>query len=304
MKVEKKVLEQVADYLGNYVYLLLDPQTRIPFYVGKGSKTRVLAHGLEAQALTASGDESNGERSRKLDAIARIHKNNLEPEIWILRHSMGPEYTQVEASAIDLLSSFLLQPGDAARPLAHLDQLTNGRREASNGHGIETLDNIVAEFAAPDLGVDGPPLLLVTLRPWVEAEEQAPGGSVRSGYGFKSEWLNAKGRSEFAAELGDSVRCWWKLDQCRMDAEGIGHVVAVHRGVTRGLFRILPGTWEQDANSRRRGFQVSPVLDGPLFDQVIGNYGFRTPARKRGAVTPLTYWLGPQRLTQAAPENL
>jgi hypothetical protein len=125
--------------------------------VGKGSRTRVLAHGLEAEALTAADDESSGERSRKLDAIDRIHQAELEPEVWILRHSMGPEYTQVEAAAIDLLSSFLLQPGDATRPLAHLAQLTNARREASNGHGIETLDNIVAEFAAPDLGVDGPP---------------------------------------------------------------------------------------------------------------------------------------------------
>jgi hypothetical protein len=290
MKVEQKVLEQVAEYLGNYVYLLLDPRTGIPFYVGKGSRTRVLAHGLEAEALTAADDESSGERSRKLDAIDRIHRAELEPEVWILRHGMGTEYTQVEAAAIDLLRSFLLQPGDATRPLAHLDQLTNARREASNGHGIETLDNIMAEFAAPDLGVNGPPLLLVTLKPWVEAEEKAPGRSVRSGYGFKSEWLNAKGRSEFAAELGDSVRCWWKLDQSRIESEGIEHVVAVRRGVTRGLFQILPDTWEKDPSAGRRGFQVSPVLDGPLFDQVIGKYGFRTPARKRGSVTPLTYW--------------
>lgn len=290
MTDEKKVLEQVADYLGNYVYLLLDPQTRIPFYVGKGSKTRVLDHGLEAKALTPAGDEPSSERSRKLDAIDRIHDAGLKPEIWILRHGMGPEYTQVEASAIDLLSSFLLQPGDAARPLAHLDQLTNGRREASNGHGIETLDNIVAEFAAPDLGRAVPPLLLVTLRPWVEAEEKAPGGSVRSGYGFKSEWLSAKGRSEFAAELGDSVRCWWKLNQTRVEAEGIDHVVAVHRGVTRGLFRILSDTWEQDPITGRRGFQVRPVLDGPLFDQVIGEYGHRTMAKKRGDMSTLNYW--------------
>ncbi|SEQ04498.1 GIY-YIG nuclease family protein [Arthrobacter sp. OV608] len=290
MKVEKKVLEQVAEYLGNYVYLLIDPRTGNPFYVGKGTRTRVLDHGLEADALTAPTEEPQGEHSRKITAIHGIRQDGLEPEIWILRHGMGSEYTQVEAAAIDLLSSFQLMPSQTPHPLAHLDQLTNARRESSHGHGIETLENIVSEFAAPDLGADTPPLLLVTLKSWVDAEEVTPGGSVRAGYGFKSEWLSTGDRALFAAELGDSVRCWWKLSQSRIERDGIEHVVAVHRGVTRGLFKIRQDAWEQDPITGRRGFQVSPVLEGPVFDRVIGQYGYRTPAKKRGAVTPLTYW--------------
>lgn len=71
---------------------------------------------------------------------------------------------------------------------------------------------------------------------------------------------------------------------------GIEHVVAVHRGVTRGLFRIIPDSWEHEASSGRRGFRVDPVLDGPLFDRVIGEYGYRALAKKRGDMSTLNYW--------------
>lgn len=90
----------------------------------------------------------------------------------------------------------------------------------------------------------------------------------------------ARDRAQSAAELGDSVRCWWKLSQSRIERDGIEHVVAVHHGVTRGLFKIRPDAWEQDPITGRRGFQVTPVFEGPVFDKVIGQYGYRTPAKK------------------------
>ncbi|MDF9751552.1 hypothetical protein M2428_003023 [Arthrobacter sp. ES3-54] len=49
MKVDVRVLTQVAEYLGNYVYLLLDPRTMAPFYVGKGTGARAVQHGLDAE---------------------------------------------------------------------------------------------------------------------------------------------------------------------------------------------------------------------------------------------------------------
>lgn len=290
MKIESRVLAQVAEYLGNYVYLLLDPRTRTPFYVGKGTGTRAAQHGLDAAALSSAGEERPGEHSRKIAKITEIRQSGFEPEIWILRHGMGVEYTQVEAAAIDLLSSFLVQPDHEARPLSHLAALTNERREASRGHGIETLANIVAEFGAPELASSVSPLLLITLKPWVDHPERTPGGSVRRGYGFRTEWLNVQDRASYAEELGDSVRCWWKLNQRKIEELGLEHVVAVHRGVTRGLFTIDPDSWEHDVTSGRRGFRVNPVLDGPLFDSVVGQYGYRTPTKKRGDISTLNYW--------------
>ena len=290
MRIDRNVLEQVAEHLGNYVYMLLDPRTSVPFYVGKGSRTRVASHGLEAEALSAAEDESAAEHSRKIKAIHDIRLAGFEPDIWILRHGMGSDYTHVEAAAIDLLSTFLVQPAHGLHPLANLDQLTNVRRESSKGHGIETLANIVAEFGAPQLGSQTPPLLLITLKPWVDLQEPLPGGGTRAGYGFRSKWLSANDRALIAPELGDSVRAWWRIDPKAVDRLGVGHVVAVHRGVTRGLFLIRPGSWELDAETGRRGFGVDPVLSGPLHDMIVGRYGYRAPLKKRGDISAFTYW--------------
>lgn len=290
MKIDQKVLEQVAEHLGNYVYMLLDPRTSVPFYVGKGSRTRVADHGLEAEALSSYEDASAVEHSRRIRAIHEIRAAGFEPDIWILRHGMGSEYTQVEAAAIDLLSTFLVQPAPELRPLANLDQLTNKRRESSKGHGIETLANIVAEFGAPQLAPQTPPLLLITLKPWVDLEEPLPDGGTRAGYGFRTEWLSASDRSLIATELGDSVRAWWRIDLKAVERLRVNHVVAVHRGITRGLFQIRPGSWELDAETGRRGFSVDPVLRGPLHDQIVGTYGYRTPPKKRGDISAFTYW--------------
>ena len=34
---DPRIVRQVADQLGNYVYLLVDPRNSMPFYVGKGT---------------------------------------------------------------------------------------------------------------------------------------------------------------------------------------------------------------------------------------------------------------------------
>lgn len=67
---------------------------------------------------------------------------------------------------------------------------------------------------------------------------------------------------------------------------GIDHVVAVHRGVTRALFRIVPDSWEFDTSYRNKNgdpiryiaFQVDVVESGSLFDEIVGPYGHRAPA--------------------------
>lgn len=299
-------LEQVANELGKYVYMLVDPRNGLPFYVGKGQGLRFTSHGYEAGA--ASGDapeENDAETSEKIKRIREIRASGFEHEFWILRHGMTKsEYTAVEAAAIDLLHSFPLEVRSerATVPERFMDQLTNARRESSQGHGIMLLQNLIDEKRAPDLTLTEVPMLLITLKGWIDKHERIPGKKrnekpkTRDGYGYKREWLKSSVREQHFEEIGCSVCAWWKIDPSRVERNNIEYAVAVHRGVTRAVFRILPGTWEEQGG--RRGFQFEPIthrkvtLSGErdLYDEVVGPYGHRIPEKKKGDMAPLRYW--------------
>ncbi|MBK8232386.1 MAG: hypothetical protein IPK72_17845 [Candidatus Eisenbacteria bacterium] len=87
-----KVPTEVAQQLGYYVYLYVDPRTGKPFYVGKGKAGRVLAH-LSDQV-----------ESRKTSTIREIRAAGLEPQLEVLAHALSDEETalRIEAAVIDL----------------------------------------------------------------------------------------------------------------------------------------------------------------------------------------------------------
>ena len=294
--LSKAVLQQVSGELGLYVYMLVDPRNGLPFYVGKGQGLRFSSHGDEAAATSGDAPEEN----EKLKKIDEIRAAGLEHEIWILRHGMTTksEYTAVEAAAIDLLHSFPLEVRSEREPVPErfMDQLTNARRESSNGHGIMLLNDLVAEKAAPELTLTEVPMLLITLKGWIDKPERIPGEETRDGYGYKREWLTSSVREQHFEEIGHSVCAWWRIDLARVERNNIEYAVAVHRGVTRAVFRILPGTWEEQGG--RRGFQFERITHGKvplsgkrdLYDEVVGPYGHRTPEKKKGDMAPVRYW--------------
>jgi hypothetical protein len=292
---DPRIVRQIAEQLGNYVYVLVDPRDSMPFYIGKGIGVRMLQHGIDAAQLSAPDSEENDETSRKIARINNIRATGAEPDIWVLRYSMGTEYTAVEAAAIDLLMSFPVQPAfspDPIRvPLAEPHQLTNVRREASRSHGITTLCQLVDDLAAPPLTTTTP-LLLITLREWIALEEPLPGGGTRAGFGFKRTWLNETLRRQDIDVLADATRCWWGINPHSVETHGIEHAVAVYGGVTRALFCILPDSWEQ-LKQRRRGFCAEPIMTGALFDDVVGRHGHRVPAKARGDQSQFHYWPRP-----------
>ncbi len=301
MRVDPGVLEQVSSELQAYVYLLVDPRTGVPFYVGKGHGLRHAAH--VAEALIAV-DESAGERSRKHGQIDDLRAVGLEPDVWILRYGLKPgEYTAVEASAIDLLMSFpvrLTRDRETRIPLGSPEAITNARREAARGHGVTTLQSLIDEYGAPELATRTP-LLLITLNGWTDLAdgETIAGGRVRYGAGFKSEWLVSSARRQSYDRIGESVSAWWNLSRRQLERRGIEHVAAMHRGVTRALFKIDPDSWETvdrdrtDKNGRpitKSAFWFHVIDSGPLFDQVVGPHGHRVPGRAKGAQNALYYW--------------
>lgn len=126
----------VAERLGYYVYLYIDPRTSRPFYVGKGQGQRVLAH------LSARGE------SRKLQVLEELRREGREPRIDILAHGLRDEETalRIEAAVIDLLG---------------LDDLTNAVRGfRSLELGRIPLREIITYYAAQPVEVTVPALLI------------------------------------------------------------------------------------------------------------------------------------------------
>ncbi len=77
-----------------YVYLLVNPETKTPFYVGKGEGNRVFDHLNEANEGKKGTD--------KLDQIQAILKKNKSVEHVIVRHGLNEKTAyQIEASLID-----------------------------------------------------------------------------------------------------------------------------------------------------------------------------------------------------------
>jgi uncharacterized protein len=88
-----RIPPEVADRLGYYVYLYVDPRSGLPFYVGKGQDQRVLAH------LSVVGE------SRKAKVLAELNQLGMSPRLDILAHALPSEETalRIEAAVIDLL---------------------------------------------------------------------------------------------------------------------------------------------------------------------------------------------------------
>ena len=91
---------RVAEQLGFYVYLLIDPRTGLPFYVGKSARDRCFSHVAEARrtARDSLGDYT------KLATIREIEDAGVPIRIDLRRHGLD-ETTAfiVESAAIDLL---------------------------------------------------------------------------------------------------------------------------------------------------------------------------------------------------------
>lgn len=84
---------EVAQRLGYYVYLYIDPRTDKPFYVGKGQGDRVLSHLFEEG------------KAEKVKIIGELKNLGLEPRLDILAHQLPDEETafRIEAAVIDAL---------------------------------------------------------------------------------------------------------------------------------------------------------------------------------------------------------
>lgn len=114
--------DRAVQALGSYVYALVNPDTGLPFYIGKGEDNRVFSHVHE---------ESVDRSSDKLELIDEIGRDRVKHVI--LRHGM----TKSEAFLVEsvLIDFFKNTPG--------LESLAQGN--AVMGHGTSLMGYRTAE---------------------------------------------------------------------------------------------------------------------------------------------------------------
>ena len=119
----QKFSKKTSEALGSYVYVYSDPDTKKPFYVGKGKGNRVFDH------------LNDNSESAKCLRIQEIRSRGKEPLIEILAHGLDDDTAlKVEAAAIDLIG---------------IDNLTNIQRgHDSSSYGkieVSMLDKLISQ---------------------------------------------------------------------------------------------------------------------------------------------------------------
>lgn len=136
------------DKLEHYVYGLIDPRTKKPFYVGKGTGNRVFSH---AQRNITTSDEDI--LPLRLDTISEIRAAGMKVGHVIFRHGLCENAALlVESVLIDVYPN-----------------LTNRvRGHHANTHGIMTTREISVKYRLPTLEEDPKHKLLLINIPRLE----------------------------------------------------------------------------------------------------------------------------------------
>lgn len=235
----------VTERLHYYVYLLSDPRTEKPFYVGKGTGDRCFAHIDEARKTEkdSSGDYPKLKTIREIEDYGEVRIDLLR---WGLE---GPEGEQtafaIEAAAIDLL---------------RLD-LDNRASGLARGKGRISAEEVDINLGATPANFDPDHRLML----------------VRVARQFRV--------GMDAEALYVATRQWWRIGADRMKLgapRSPEWAMAVYKGVVRAVYRIerwrppsaeqitaepsLTGRWafsgqlDPDMTARYEGSDVSAKL--------------------------------------------
>ncbi|MBR2931426.1 MAG: excinuclease ABC [Rikenellaceae bacterium] len=166
--------EKTQAYLGSYVYMLIDPDDKKPFYVGKGRGNRVFDH-----IHTALNSEDVTE---KYDVIRDIVKRGKRVEHIIVCHGMTSENEayKIESCVIDVLNYC----GNC------LTNEVSGHHSAESG--IMTVDEIKRLYTAEPLEQIAEDCMIIN----INGQYSRNMGSDAIYTATKETWKIAKNRTE------------------------------------------------------------------------------------------------------------
>jgi len=240
---------RIGQHLSQYVYVLIDPRNHEIFYVGKGSGERYHHHAWEEQVWNQEADD-RATRRRKLARLAEIRAAGLTPIIDVVRHGVDEQTALfVEAGLIDCLP-----------------RLCNAVQGHGAVNGRARLDELERRYGALELATSLR-AILIKLGPWQDVPNPDLG---RRGHGY------FPGISE--EDLYQSIRGIWHINLNRVRA--YPYAVAVHEGITRGVWEIDHSSWRQflDHNGNPRvGFEGEAITSGDVFDAFVGPLGHQIP---------------------------
>lgn len=252
-----------------YVYLLIDPATDKPFYVGKGRGERFASHGIEAAVLAGDGATA-AEKRRKVSRIQAIRARGAEPRIAFARIRIPNEREAflVEAALIDTLGRY-------AEPLV------NEVRGHQTATGLVTLEDLEREYGATEF-TTLEPAILINLGRWVRDQDPTV---PREHHGYRPDIT--------PEELYASARAWWRIGK-----RTYPYAVAVHNGITRAVWAIDQSSWvSRQAPGENVRWAFEGVHAAPEVQEAfVGPIGRRVPARRPdgrrvfGQSSAIAYW--------------
>lgn len=138
-----KLSQSTIEKLKTYVYLLVDPRTEKPFYVGKGKGNRINHHLLRAL-------EWDLNEKAKIKTIRDIQGAGREVGLVILRHGLSEEVAlEIETAMIDFIGK---------------DNLTNlAQGHHATDRGMMKLNEIKIKYEA-DTAIFNEPVILINIK--------------------------------------------------------------------------------------------------------------------------------------------
>jgi hypothetical protein len=124
----------VATKLQTYVYLLIDPRTGRPFFVGRGRGDRCFRHVREARSNSGA---KAGDKYPMLDRIRAIEEQGRTVRIDVLRYGLSREEAlMVEASVSDALGLGPTELGGQRRPAVEVSSRLAKRVKFKRAHQV------------------------------------------------------------------------------------------------------------------------------------------------------------------------